>query len=63
MTEEQRALWIRTVLVIWATEPQRRAFIDGYNGGPAPRHSSEIMLRNHMLGQQVYAILNPEPHP
>jgi hypothetical protein len=60
LSKAQREAWIRTVLVINGTEPQRRAFIDGYNGQPMPRFFSERMHENYSLGLAVRAILKQE---
>ncbi len=56
IAECQRIDWIKTVLVIPGTEPQRRAFLRGYNGAqlsdistsPSPR-----MRENYALGLRV----------
>jgi hypothetical protein len=61
VSEEYRSLWIRTILALAGSEPQRRAFIEGYNGMPPPSHSSTQMLRNHALAQDVRAILAEKP--
>ena len=60
LSAEHLHLWIRTVLAVTGTEPQRRAFIDGYNGQPVPRHPSQRMWDQHALGKQVFAILDQE---
>jgi hypothetical protein len=57
MTEEHRVLWIRTILAMSGSEPQRRAFIDGYNGAAAAPHSSRQMLECHHLGGVVSGLL------
>lgn len=57
LAEEHRVLWIRTILALSGTEPQRRAFIDGYNGGAPPPHSSIEMLRVHALASEVRVLL------
>jgi hypothetical protein len=59
LTEAHRELWIRTILAMYGTEPQRRAFVDGYNGYPigAPRVSPQMRV-NHSLGKLVSSILN-----
>jgi hypothetical protein len=59
MTEAERTAWIRTVLTITGTEPQRRAFIDGFNGYGLTRHFSRAMQDRHELGKQVHGILHP----
>jgi hypothetical protein len=57
LTEAQRILWIRTVLVVTHSEPQRRAFVAGYNGLPMPGKPSDQMWRDHRLGNEVSRIL------
>jgi hypothetical protein len=61
LTEAQRVLWIKTVLAVTGTEPQRRAFIDGYNGFPCPPKASAQMRDRHQLGGLVQALLSKEP--
>lgn len=57
---EMREQWIWTVLAVTATEPQRRAFIAGYNGYQMPSEQpSESMTKLYARGQVVSAILNP----
>lgn len=53
LSEDQRADWIRTVLAVVGTEPQRRAFICGYNGDPCPPGASRMMQEQHRLGLRV----------
>lgn len=60
LTEAQRVLLIKTVLAVTGTEPQRRAFIDGYNGFPCPPKASAQMRERHKLGGQVQAVLSKE---
>lgn len=60
LTEAQRVLWIKTVLAVTGTEPQRRAFIDGYNGFPCPPKASTQMRDRYQLGGQVQAVLSKE---
>lgn len=57
LPEDARAEWIRTILALSGTEPQRRAFIDGYNGYRLPSCSSSQMKSNHRLGNAVRARL------
>lgn len=61
LTDDERSLWVRTVLTIIASEPQRRAFSDGYNGYSRPPNCSDEMRRKYALGRAVHAILNPKP--
>jgi hypothetical protein len=63
LSDDLRDAWIRTVLVIVHSEPQRRAFIAGYNGDPRPTPSSDQMRRNYALGKQVHATLAKDPTP
>ncbi|WP_333703372.1 hypothetical protein [Sphingobium yanoikuyae] len=60
LTEAQRVLWIKTVLAVTGTEPQRRAFIDGYNGFQCPPKASAQMRDSHKLGGQVQAVLSKD---
>jgi hypothetical protein len=60
MTESERVTWIKTVLAVSGTDPQRRAFIDGFNGYGPPPHSSLRMLEQHELGGRVHDILHPK---
>lgn len=60
LIESHRVMWIRTILAMAGTTPQRRAFIGGYNGAALPRHSSEAMREAHELGGQVSALLQGE---
>lgn len=57
LAEAHRDLWIRTMLVITHSEPQRRAFIAGYNGDSRPATCSDRMRQNYKLGQDVYSVL------
>lgn len=57
LSEADRDLWIRTVLTVGATDAQRRAFIDGYNGFDVPKGASPQMRQSHSLGLQVRAHL------
>lgn len=57
IAKSHREAWVKTVLVIVHSEPQRRAFIAGYNGYGLPNNSSAQMRENHALGQQVRAYL------
>lgn len=57
LSEEHRILWIRTILALNGTEPQRRAFIDGYNGFEPTPHGSPRMYTNHALGARVSTLL------
>lgn len=52
-----QALWIRTVLAVVGTEPQRRAFIRGYNGTPLQGRRSRQMVEQYRLGLAVRAAL------
>lgn len=61
LSEELRVLWIRTVLAVNGTDPQRRAFIDGYNGGSPTPHASRRMLELNALGNVVRSQLE-KPH-
>jgi len=58
MTEEQRILWIRTILAMSGSGPQRRAFIDGYNEQPLANFPSAQMRQCHALGKEVTTLLN-----
>jgi hypothetical protein len=60
LTERQHDLWVRTVLAVAGTEPQRRAFISGYNGADCPPHASEAGRRSYRLGQDVVAELHDD---
>lgn len=62
MSEDDRVLWIRTILAMAGTAPQRSAFIDGYNGAPLNPPASPKKLANHALGIKVSALLHgPRP--
>ncbi len=59
LSDAHRDAWIRTVLVVVQSEPQRRAFVWGYNGTPLPPpNSSAQMRKNHALGLRVRAALS-----
>ena len=60
MNAEQHTLWMQTVLTITATGPQRRAFIDGYNGAAIAPHASAAMRERHALGQRVFEQLRSQ---
>lgn len=60
--EEHRSLWIRTILAMAGTEPQRHAFIDGYNGYDLSRPASLQMRENHGLGRRVRTHLQGGPN-
>ncbi|WP_311270881.1 hypothetical protein [Sphingobium sp. WCS2017Hpa-17] len=57
LSEAQRVLWIRTILAMAGTAPQRNAFVDGYNAMLITRWASPTMREYHALGEQVRAIL------
>lgn len=62
LTKAQQEAWIGTVLMVLATQPQRRAFAAGYNGftlADFPRVSPE-MRRAHQLGLRVRTILEKQ---
>ena len=61
LSPELREQWIWTVLAVAATEPQRRAFIAGYDGYSMPSdRPSEAMTKLYARGQVVSRILNGE---
>ena len=62
LTEAQHGLWRRTVLVLVATKPKRRAFLAGYNGVERLRHHSPALRESYRLGQQVRDILKEPDH-
>lgn len=57
LSEAQRTDWIRTVLTVNGTRPQRMAFIDGYNGVAMTGRYSPQMKEAHALGVRVRTIL------
>lgn len=61
LDEADRTLWIRTILAMHGTEPQRRAFVDGFNGANMPRRTSPHMRRCYDLGAVVCQRLRPAP--
>jgi hypothetical protein len=61
LVEAHRVAWIKTVLTVTGTEPQRRAFIAGFNGDGLPRRFSAEMHRKWELGRAVYGYLHPTP--
>lgn len=62
LAEIHRVAWIKTILAITGTGPQRRAFINGYNGEPMPRYSSSQMRRTHELGALVRSYTKESDH-
>lgn len=63
LTEEQRKAWVWTVLAVAATDANRRAFLDGYNGQPCPKPRTADKLRYHQRGSVCADLLeNPHDH-
>jgi hypothetical protein len=54
LAEEIYLPWVRTLLTVLATEPQRIAFINGYNGQPIPPNPSPEMRRKWHEGQDAF---------
>lgn len=61
--KQHRDLWQSSILTMYSTEPQRRAFVDGYNGREKPHRASAGMAKAWSLGAEVSRLLNPNRWP